>query len=248
MYRACVIFFFFQAEDGIRDSSVTGVQTCALPISGRRRIPRHRHDARLPFECRRLRSPRRHQPPALPYGYPQTGNRARILHRVRRILRARTGAPRRILRGRPRRRYAGRGLRHHAWPDFHSQRCHALRRLPGKAADGIQAALLENSLSHSSVTPAPVQPSARVLVVGGGISGLCCAYYLRTSGVSAIVLDHSPPPGGYIRSAVRDACILEAGPQSFLSTDPPLEMLEDIGLPSERLIAHPPAPPTVLIN
>src|SRR5260370_15721026 len=26
--------FFFQAEDGIRDSSVTGVQTCALPISG----------------------------------------------------------------------------------------------------------------------------------------------------------------------------------------------------------------------
>src|SRR5437667_2731476 len=28
-------FFFFQAEDGIRDRDVTGVQTCALPISGR---------------------------------------------------------------------------------------------------------------------------------------------------------------------------------------------------------------------
>src|SRR5260370_3332299 len=27
-----MFFFFFQAEDGIRDSSVTGVQTCALPI------------------------------------------------------------------------------------------------------------------------------------------------------------------------------------------------------------------------
>src|SRR6266542_1004644 len=27
-------FFFFQAEDGIRDATVTGVQTCALPISG----------------------------------------------------------------------------------------------------------------------------------------------------------------------------------------------------------------------
>src|SRR5260370_465542 len=27
-----ILFFFFQAEDGIRDSSVTGVQTCALPI------------------------------------------------------------------------------------------------------------------------------------------------------------------------------------------------------------------------
>src|SRR5258706_6700727 len=30
----CVFFFFFQAEDGIRDWSVTGVQTCALPICG----------------------------------------------------------------------------------------------------------------------------------------------------------------------------------------------------------------------
>src|SRR2546422_7397763 len=28
----CLGFFFFQAEDGIRDVAVTGVQTCALPI------------------------------------------------------------------------------------------------------------------------------------------------------------------------------------------------------------------------
>src|SRR5215813_12078304 len=28
-----LFFFFFQAEDGIRDADVTGVQTCALPIS-----------------------------------------------------------------------------------------------------------------------------------------------------------------------------------------------------------------------
>src|SRR5207245_4654966 len=35
---SCRIFFFFQAEDGIRDATVTGVQTCALPIcNGRRR-------------------------------------------------------------------------------------------------------------------------------------------------------------------------------------------------------------------
>src|SRR5690606_40622639 len=30
---SCMCFFFFQAEDGIRDFHVTGVQTCALPIS-----------------------------------------------------------------------------------------------------------------------------------------------------------------------------------------------------------------------
>src|SRR2546427_12649768 len=33
MSFAFVFFFFFQAEDGIRDLTVTGVQTCALPIS-----------------------------------------------------------------------------------------------------------------------------------------------------------------------------------------------------------------------
>src|SRR5260370_10082720 len=32
----CRWIFFFQAEDGIRDSSVTGVQTCALPIFAHR--------------------------------------------------------------------------------------------------------------------------------------------------------------------------------------------------------------------
>src|SRR5256885_12702438 len=32
-----LFFFFFQAEDGIRDYKVTGVQTCALPISRTRR-------------------------------------------------------------------------------------------------------------------------------------------------------------------------------------------------------------------
>src|SRR5258708_27264628 len=38
-------FFFFQAEDGIRDDLVTGVQTCALPISAS-----HGHKPRCRFE------------------------------------------------------------------------------------------------------------------------------------------------------------------------------------------------------
>src|SRR2546421_7427296 len=40
----CSFFFFFQAEDGIRDLIVTGVQTCALPISSRRRHTRSDRD------------------------------------------------------------------------------------------------------------------------------------------------------------------------------------------------------------
>src|SRR5256886_11132086 len=38
--RGVCVFFFFQAEDGIRDLTVTGVQTCALPISLRDELER----------------------------------------------------------------------------------------------------------------------------------------------------------------------------------------------------------------
>src|SRR2546429_4908422 len=59
--------FFFQAEDGIRDVAVTGVQTCALPIfrafeRSARESPRPRALFRRPFRRARersLRSPRR---------------------------------------------------------------------------------------------------------------------------------------------------------------------------------------------
>src|SRR5256886_4373744 len=44
-------FFFFQAEDGIRDLTVTGVQTCALPISS------------IPMSLRSSRSTRLRTPP-----------------------------------------------------------------------------------------------------------------------------------------------------------------------------------------
>src|SRR2546422_8171869 len=48
-----VLFFFFQVEDGIRDVAVTGVQTCALPISTRKRPMRTQDPGR------RLRARRR---------------------------------------------------------------------------------------------------------------------------------------------------------------------------------------------
>src|SRR5947209_17114243 len=48
-HRLMLILFFFQAEDGIRDIGVTGVQTCALPIFSssarhRRKMQRTRAD------------------------------------------------------------------------------------------------------------------------------------------------------------------------------------------------------------
>src|SRR6266542_4465675 len=57
-----VVVFFFQAEDGIRYATVTGVQTCALPISGSRVVARTRpgesDDEGVPDRLRRQGQPR----------------------------------------------------------------------------------------------------------------------------------------------------------------------------------------------
>src|SRR6266581_7896947 len=45
------LFFFFQAEDGIRDGRVTGVQTCALPISAAS-ASAHSRQVKTPRACR----------------------------------------------------------------------------------------------------------------------------------------------------------------------------------------------------
>src|SRR5256885_4951690 len=59
-----LVFFFFQAEDGIRDYKVTGVQTCALPISQGR--PRHGRLGRLSRRQVRGLRPRRERHAAAP--------------------------------------------------------------------------------------------------------------------------------------------------------------------------------------
>src|SRR5690625_6152128 len=51
-------FFFFQAEDGIRDGHVTGVQTCALPISMTSRAPDH-HWGKGSLACQQRSEERR---------------------------------------------------------------------------------------------------------------------------------------------------------------------------------------------
>src|SRR2546430_11508702 len=49
-FISCVeISFFFQAEDGIRDLTVTGVQTCALPICIRKSVGARERDIRAQF-------------------------------------------------------------------------------------------------------------------------------------------------------------------------------------------------------
>src|SRR5256885_8577931 len=84
------MFFFFQAEDGIRDYKVTGVQTCALPISrparGRDPRPRRRPGLRRPAlsrASRALRECRRAVPTAPPGGAARVPGRATARARER---------------------------------------------------------------------------------------------------------------------------------------------------------------------
>ncbi|HTA46521.1 MAG TPA: protoporphyrinogen oxidase [Bryobacteraceae bacterium] len=63
----------------------------------------------------------------------------------------------------------------------------------------------------------------KVGIVGGGISGLACAYYLKRAGAEAVVFD--PTPGGLIGTTHIDGCTLETGPESWLGSKPWAEQL-----------------------
>jgi len=86
------------------------------------------------------------------------------------------------------------------------------------------------------------------LVIGGGISGLVCAYALRKSGIDAQIVEAAPRPGGVIQSITRDGYLLELGPQSFSSTPALRQLCAELGISTEILEAPPHAPRYVLIE
>lgn len=81
----------------------------------------------------------------------------------------------------------------------------------------------------------------RVAIVGGGISGLTTAFYLeqerrRGTPVSFTVFEAAERFGGVIRTERIDGCIVEAGPDSFLSTKPwARELCDDLRLSSQLI-------------
>ena len=78
-------------------------------------------------------------------------------------------------------------------------------------------------------------------VIGGGISGLCAAYYLakRDGPDSVVLLEASEHPGGYIRTEEVDGYLCDSGPNGFLDREPRmLEWIEELGLRSEVIQAN----------
>jgi oxygen-dependent protoporphyrinogen oxidase len=84
--------------------------------------------------------------------------------------------------------------------------------------------------------------SQRIIVIGGGISGLACAYRLQQLGVAVAVLESSSHPGGVIDTDSSDGFLFESGPQSFQGTDSVLKLIRELGLEPDLQIADSKAP------
>ena len=85
-----------------------------------------------------------------------------------------------------------------------------------------------------------------VVVIGGGISGLACAFRLRQLSVPVILLESADRLGGLIGTVERDGLIFESGPQSFQGTDAVLDLIREVGVENELCQADPKAPRYVL--
>jgi oxygen-dependent protoporphyrinogen oxidase len=88
--------------------------------------------------------------------------------------------------------------------------------------------------------------SRRVVVIGGGISGLATAYRLRQLGVSVALLEASPRAGGLMESVARDGFLFDSGPQSFQGTPLLMQLVRELGLESELVQANARAPRYIL--
>ena len=87
-----------------------------------------------------------------------------------------------------------------------------------------------------------------VAIIGGGISGLACAYRLRQLGVPAILFEASDSIGGLIASVEKDGFLFESGPQSFQGTETLLQLIKELGIEQDLQKADPQAPRYVLRN
>ncbi len=96
-------------------------------------------------------------------------------------------------------------------------------------------------------TPA-ITNRVQALVVGGGISGLVCAYSLQKTGIEFLLVEASPRPGGVIQSQRREGFLIERGPQSFSGTYQISTLCSELGLTGDRVLAPVKAPRYVLID
>ncbi len=79
-----------------------------------------------------------------------------------------------------------------------------------------------------------------VAIIGGGITGLTAAFYLKRSGVPVTVYEASGRVGGVIQSLRKDGYLAEFGPNTILESSPHVaQLIRDADLESRRLYTDP---------
>jgi oxygen-dependent protoporphyrinogen oxidase len=80
-------------------------------------------------------------------------------------------------------------------------------------------------------------PEANVAIVGAGVSGLAASYFLAQQGIRSVLIEKSNRAGGLVRTDHLNGCILEAGPDSYLSAKPAVnELCSELPGMSEQII------------
>lgn len=94
----------------------------------------------------------------------------------------------------------------------------------------------------------PMQNHRSVVVIGAGISGLVCAFRLKTLGVDVLLIEKSDRVGGVIQSERIDGFLIERGPNSSQGTEALLALVEELGLAGELAESDPKAPAYVFFG
>jgi len=82
----------------------------------------------------------------------------------------------------------------------------------------------------------------KVVVIGGGISGLSAGFRLMQAGADVTVIEGDARPGGKIRTELVDGFLVEHGPNGFLdSRQPVLDLVRELRLDNQLIRANPEA-------
>jgi len=108
-------------------------------------------------------------------------------------------------------------------------------------------AIYEITLRVRKRAPIPdAVPEPRVIIIGGGISGLACAAFLRLRHIPYLLLEKSHRVGGLIDSEQDGGFLFECGPQSFRLTPSLKQLIDAAGMGDALLQADPRAPRFIL--
>jgi oxygen-dependent protoporphyrinogen oxidase len=73
-----------------------------------------------------------------------------------------------------------------------------------------------------------------VIIVGGGVAGLSAAYDLANAGVPHTLIEKQPRVGGVIETRHWEGCVMECGPDSFISAKPEaMKLITELGLAAD---------------